>query len=206
MDFRSRLVVGQICFAPVCFTYEESEIWRPTFYDQSKTSATHFEAIAAPGDAYKLPNILLTPSLHSYEEFPVIRAKKRPVVLLAVTQPHITVKEPINMAKVNKKLLIVAPCYGVANPMGKYKFPPEFIQRVRVLEFPQFLFLPQGGSLAKDSLLRLDSIHHCFHSQLEPTEWQIAPDIWSIISGQLERIFGTGEGRAYVEARQTLMA
>jgi hypothetical protein len=204
LDYRARLVVGQICDAPVLYCYENSEIWRPASLDSSGTSASTFQQIPKPGDAYKSGRLLHSPHLGAYEEFPVTRAKRRPVVVLMPQQDQIDVKETRGMMKVNKKLVTVAPCYGVVNQMDEAKTDPEFLTRVSMLAYPHFMFLPTGGAMSKDSLLRLDSIHHVFHSQLEPTQWALAPDIKDIVLGQLERVLSIGNGDAYVTARNIL--
>src|ERR1700730_6302413 len=108
------------------------------------------------------------------------------------------------MMKVNKKLVTVAPCHSVVNEKEECKTDPEFLKRVGLLEYPHFTLLPKGGALTKDSLLRLDSIQHVFHSHLEPTQWALAPEIKQIVLGQLERILSIGSGESYVTARDIL--
>jgi hypothetical protein len=204
LDFRAKFVVGQICVTPVLYCHENREIWRPTGLDPSGTSASVFEQIAKPGDAYTSNRLLHTPRLDAYEEFPVIRAKRRPVIVLMPLKEAVDLKETRGMMNVNKKLVTVAPCYSVVNEMGECKTDPAFLTRVGMLEFPHFMFLPKGGSLSKDSLLRLDSINHVFHPHLEPTQWALAPDIKNIMLGQMERILSIGNGDAYVTARNIL--
>lgn len=204
VDFRAKLAAGQICEAPVLYCYENSEIWRPLDLDNSGTSASVFRQIAKPSDAYLSKGLLHTPRLGAHEEFPVTRAKRRPVVILMPLQDQIDLEESRGMMKINKKLVTVAPCYGVVNEMGECKIDPEFLTRVSMLEFPHFMFLPKGGSLSKDSLLRLDSIHHVFHSHLLPTQWALTRDIKDIVDGQMERILAIGNGDSYVTARNIL--
>ncbi len=205
-DYRSKLVVGQICIASVLYTYENREIWRPLTLDGSGTSATAFKIEPQPGDAYTSGLLLHTPRLEAYEEFPVVRAKRRPVIALVPKQQEISLKEHGGLMKVNKKLVTVAPCYSVVNQQDECKTDKSFLERVSNLEFPHFMFLPHDACIPKDSLLRLDSIHHTFHPHLEPKQYALAPDIVKILLGQLERIFGTGNGDAYVEARSILLA
>jgi hypothetical protein len=81
-DFRVNLRPGQICKAPVLYSHENAEVWRPSRFDYSNTHATDFSIIAAPGSAYKQTSTIHSPRLEPYEEFPVIRAKVRPVVLI----------------------------------------------------------------------------------------------------------------------------
>jgi hypothetical protein len=204
-DYASKLVIGQICVTSVLYSYENREIWRPVGLDASGTAATIFKIEAKPGDAYKSVFLLHSPKLEAYEEFPVLRAKRRPVIVLMPQQDQINLKEQGGMMKVNKKFVTVAPCYGVVNQQNECKTDKSFLERVSNLEFPHFMFLPHDACMPKDSLLRLDSIHHTFHPHLEPKQYALAPDIVKILLGQLERIFSTGNGDAYVVARDILL-
>jgi hypothetical protein len=59
--------------------------------------------------------------------------------------------------------------------------------------------------MSKDSLLRLDSIQHIFHNELEPTQWALSEDIRRILCGQMTYLLtGTYEGD-YKIARDALM-
>lgn len=205
LDFRAKLVVGQICEAPVLYCYENSAIWRPDTLDASRTSADLFRQVPQPGDAYESKRILNSPQLGAHEEFAVTRAKRRPVIVLMPQQDEIEVVETRRMMKINKKLVLVAPCYGVVNAMQECKTDPEFLKRVSSLHYPHFTFLPKGGHFDKDSLLRLDSIHHIFHSQLEASQWVLAPEIKDIVLGQLERVLSIGNGDKFVTARDILL-
>lgn len=204
-DFHSNLIVGQICETTVLYCYENREIWRPINLDTSGTYASFFKIEAQPGDAYKSSRILHSPKLEAYEEFPVLRAKHRPVIVLVPQQNQIPLNESAGRMKLNKKLVTVAPCYGVVNALDQCKTDPAFLTRVSDLEFPHFMFLPKGGHIEKDSLLRLDSIHHTLQPHLDATQWALAPAVVEILLGQLERIFAIGNGEAYVTAREILM-
>ena len=204
-DYRSKVVVGQICVTAVLYNYENREVWRPLALDNSGTSAMAFKNEAQPGDAYKSGLLLHTPKLEAYEEFPVVRAKRRPVIVLMPQQSEIDLKEHRGMMKVNKKLVMVAPCYSVVNELDECKTDKTFLERVSNLEFPHFMLLPRDVCVPKDSLLRLDSIHHCLHPHLEPKQYALAPEIVQILQGQLDRVFSTGNGDAYVVARDILL-
>ena len=204
-DFRAVLRPGQLCQAPVLYAYENSEIWRPSGLDESGTAATHFSVIATPGDAYKTPNILKSPRLEAYEEFPVLRAKCRPVILLVPSPTEINLRDVKGGGRINRHLCLVAPCYSVADGMGKSKFPDEFLKKVRLLEYPQFMFLPNAACLKNDSLLRLDSIHHVFHNQLDPSQWRISPELLKVLLGQVTYFFTTFYGGEYQIMRDLLL-
>ncbi len=205
-DYRSKLVIGQICLTSVIYTYENRQVWRPSALDSSGTRANLFKIEAEPGDAYQSNTLLHTPRLEAYEEFPVVRAKRRPVIVLVPKQDEINAVERGGMVKVNKKLVTVAPIYGVVNQNDECKIDKSFLERASNLEFPQFMFLPRDVCVPKDSILRLDSIHRTFQPHLDAKQYALAPDIVKILLGQLERVFGTGNGDAYVDARTILLA
>jgi hypothetical protein len=204
-DFRANLRPGQICKAPVLYSYENVEVWRPSKFDYSDTHATDFKIINAPGNAYKQTGTIHSPKLESYEEFPVIRAKVRPVVLLVPDPPEINIPDLRGGGRINRHLCLVAPCYGLVDAMGKSKYPQPFRDRVRLLEFPQFMFLPSTACMDKDGLLRLDSIQHVFHNQLEATQWAMSEDLQRILFGQLTFLLTGNYGGEYKAARDILM-
>ena len=66
--------------------------------------------------------------------------------------------------------------------MGRAKFRPEFVQRVRRLEFPQFFFLPgDPAPMDKDSVLLVYRITNVFEAHLEPTEWKLTEAVLRIL-------------------------
>ena len=205
LDYHSKLVHGQLCKAIVHYCYENEEIWRPITLDSSGTFATAFQIEAKPGDAYKSNRLLHTPALRAYEEFPVVRAKQRPVIVISPPREQIGTKDVGGPMRINKKLVTVAPCYSLSDEMGNAKLDASFIQRVDMLEFEHFMFLPGEPPLDRDSLLRLDSIAHVFHPHIEPTQFALSDNVWSILSGQLERLFRAGSGKSYTDIRQLLM-
>jgi len=205
-DFRANVRPGQICKAPVLYSYENAEIWRPCRFDASETQATEFSIIARPGDGYKQARTIHSPRLEPYEEFPVVRAKFRPVILLVPDPTEIGIRDIRGGGRINRHLCLVAPCYSVVDGMNKPKYQREFVDRVRLLEFPQFMFLPESACIQKDSLLRLDSVQHIFHNELEATPWALSEDIRKILCGQMGFLFTGAYDGEYKIARDMLMA
>lgn len=206
-DFRKNLRVGQICRAPVLYCYESSEIWRPCGLDMSGTMATYFNPISQPGDAYKTTNILAKPRLEAYEEFPVVRAKFRPVILLVPSPAPSDIPKLPGGSPIDRHLCLVAPCYSVQDPAGKPRFPQKFLENVRRLLYPHFLFLVnQQPCLPNDSILRLDTIQHVFHNHLQPTEWRLPPDLLKILLGQLAFLFSNIYEGEFKVARNLLLS
>src|SRR5438309_11669873 len=85
--FRNLYVRGQILYTHISYSQQNRELWRPTGLDLSATAATSFRSVAAPGDAFNRSAPLHTPRLETNEEFPVVRAKRRPVILMSPATP-----------------------------------------------------------------------------------------------------------------------
>jgi hypothetical protein len=129
----------------------------------------------------------------------------RPVVLIVPDPPEIDIHDLRGGGRINRHLCLAAPCYGVVDAMGKSKYPQAFLERVRLLEFPQFMFLPGAAFMEKDSLLRLDSIQHVFHNQLEATQWTMSEDLQGILFGQLKFLITKIYDGEYKAARDSLL-
>jgi hypothetical protein len=80
---------GQIFWTHANYPHENLELWRPTPdpSDPTKTIASQFGITAARQDAFKRGLPLHAPRLETNEEFVVIRAKIRPVVLIQTELP-----------------------------------------------------------------------------------------------------------------------
>jgi len=205
-DFRQNFVPGQLFFTHVLYAHENLQLWRPSRYDGTQTAASEFGIVPAGKDAFLRAVPLQTPKLEAYEEFVVIRAKRRPVVLVVPDPPPVQIPTLPGGGRINRHLCLVAPCFGVSDALGRRKFPVTFIDRVRKLEFPHFMFLPQeAGVLDKDSLLRLDSLQASFHNHLEPWEWRLADDALSILKGQVTFFTTSVYEGDYAAARELLL-
>lgn len=205
-EHRHASTPGQICHAPIIYTHEHHEIWRPTRYDDSQTLATSFKIEAAGKNAYRRMTPLQNPPLKTREEFPVIRAKYRRVVLMRPAPATIPLKPLKREYPLNRPLTVVLPCYGIAGPFRRAKFPPEFVERVRKLEYPESFFLPEHHSaISKDSLLYINRMTNVYQSNLEPLNWKLSEQVLRLLQGQV-RYYLTGEHTEdYANAREMLM-
>ena len=89
---------GHLYYAGAQYPAEELQLWRPSDFENevAKSYATTF-VISKPGqDAFRRKYPLSHPQLAINEEFPVIRVKPRPVVLLI---PPIAIDEPQQKGK-----------------------------------------------------------------------------------------------------------
>ena len=174
---------GDIFWAPSYHTPQVLEFWTPTSIDAKMGSASNFNIGKLPRP-FKPKPALYTPHLPSTEEFLVVRAKKRPVVLISPSDPAL-VKIPSQGRKVAHNVSPVALVFSAVNKAGYSKFHPTFIERVRLLEYPQFLFLPTGGPLELDSLMRFDELQSVSETNLEPTGYKLNDELIVILKSQL---------------------
>lgn len=99
--------------------------------------------------------------LHRGEVWAAYRAKVRPCLVLGSTDaPPVDKQLTMGMPKyMTAPMLLVAPHYGADKDGARTGYNPEFIERIRHCEYPQFVWNPLpilGGP--KESILRLDQI------------------------------------------------
>jgi hypothetical protein len=187
-----RYAFGQIFRAPAYYPHQQLEIWRPLEVDQRLGTARNFVMQRAGEDAFRRSVPLAFPPLAINEEFIALRAKKRPMVLIQPPDPALeSVKRQATGGKIVRHLCSVLLAYSAEDEAGFAKFPRQFIDDVRLLKYPQFLFLPKGGPFLRDGLLRLDAVQSITLSNIEPTEWMLSPDVLGIFKSQLS-FFMTG--------------
>jgi hypothetical protein len=144
LDYRNNHRFGRIFWTHVYYPHENLQLWRPVDLDQTeptRTMASQFRIVPAGADAFKRPFPLHTPPIRSREEFVVIKAKRRPVVLVQATAPLHSGENKGYKAKFSRPLCLVAQCFSIVDrETERTKFDPALIERVRLLEFPQIMF------------------------------------------------------------------
>jgi len=209
LGYHATLSFGQFFWTHAYYPHENLELWRPVPDpdEPTKTIASAFRLVAAGEDAFRRNLPLHAPKLETNEEFLVIRAKWRPVLLI---QPEISLAGVENRGyrgRIERRRCLVAQIFGLADPKtGEAQFNPSFVNRVRKMEFPQFMFLPQKpGLLEVDSLLRLDELQSVFTPHLEAKQYALGDDLADILRGQLAFLMlGTGPSN-YTELREMLL-
>ncbi|MDP2851832.1 MAG: hypothetical protein Q8O23_00330, partial [Gallionella sp.] len=94
------------------------------------------------------------------EVWAAYRAKKRPCLVIGSNNPAVdqalTQGMPTNSTA---PTVLVAPYYGVDKDSRRAGYQPDFVERVRHCEYPQFVWdrLPIGGG-PDESILRLDHL------------------------------------------------
>jgi hypothetical protein len=209
LGYRSQFSFGQFFRTHAYYPHENLELWRPIPdpNEPTKTIASAFHQVAAGQDAFRRTIPLAVPKLETNEEFLVIRAKWRPVVLV---QPEIPLSEIDNRGyrgRVDRSRCLVAQVFGLADTKtGHAEFSLEFIDRVRKMEFPQFMFLPkQPGLLEVDSLLRLDELQSVFTPHLKPTQYSLGDELARILREQIAFLIAGVRPSDYTELRELLL-
>jgi len=150
---------GHIFTTSAYYPHQKLEVWRPKNLDSKLGLASDFNIIAA-GDAFRRSPPYAVPPLKTNEEFIALKAKPRPVILIQPPDPVLLkIKKGGYSGKIVRHLCPVALVYSAEDEAGNSKFPPDFVDRVRRLEYRQFLFLPSGGPILVDSIARLDEIN-----------------------------------------------
>jgi hypothetical protein len=210
LGYRSNLTFGQICWTHAYYPHENLQFWRPVIRpgEPAKSIAREFQLVGATADAFCKSYPLEAPKLATNEEFLVVRAKRRPAVLLY--SPSTELSEIASTGfpgKVSRRLALVAQVFGLSDPKtAKPVFPQSFIDRVRKMEFPELMFLPKTpGVLEVDSLLRLDEVQSVFLSHLDPTNCSLGDEVVDALKGQTQIIFGIRESNYYTILREEML-
>jgi hypothetical protein len=161
----------------------------------------------SPNDAFNRNTPLYSPKLEINEEFPIIRSKKRPVILIAPVPEKIDIRDIRRGGKINLNLCIVAPLYSVVDKDGKAKYPDKFLDRVRKLEFPNIFFVPKKSSEGiRESICRLDRFQGCFHNQMRPLNLCLDDEVLKVFKGQIEFYLTERYGDDYEVYRESLLS
>ena len=194
---------GRIFWAHAYYPHQMLELWRPKDVNRKTQTAADFNPTRPPPDAFGRQLPYTFPHLTAHEEFIVMRAKRRPVLLIQLPNPTLADVKNTSM-KLNRNLCVVAPIFSVADKVGDAKLPQEFVGRVRSLEFPEFLFLPGSGPLELDSLLRLDELQSVGTVNLTPTDFCLVEEVENVFRSQVSLYFTGLCGKDFLEYRDTL--
>jgi hypothetical protein len=141
-------------------------------------------------------------NLHPTEELLAITAKKRPCIMLSqYLLPSLT-EEDVNKLTGNKLHLyqqeqIFLPIYSTEDEGSTGGFPQGFVQKIRALNYPHLLYLPETSSSKKkasfndnlkEGIIRLDRIFSSIphHSKIASTNIRISYEYLSVITNYLK--------------------
>jgi len=202
---QTQFSAGQVFKATMYYPHQRLELWRPNTVHQQLHTARDFNIVSSAKDAFDRPVPYSNPALKTNEEFIALKAKWRPVIMIQPPDPSLSVVKSVSMGiKLERHLCIVAPAFGLSDSAGYARASTEFLERVRKLEYPQFLFLPKGGPLVMDSLLRLDEIQSVVVQNLVHTGYSLAPEALSVFRSQVGFYMGGNVGGEFQDYRDLL--
>jgi hypothetical protein len=210
IGFHAKHCFGQIFWTHTYYPHEDLQLWRPVVEEEepSRTTASHFQIVNAGADAFNRGFPLHTPPLRIREEFVVIRAKRRPVVLVQSVPPIAGGENRGYKGRFARPLCLVAQAYSIVDQVtGRTKFELGLVDRVRMMEFPQIMFLPPlPGFSDSPGMLRLDQLQSVFTPHMEATPQCLSDEVQNILKCQLRYLL-TGEELAndYTVLRELLI-
>jgi hypothetical protein len=177
---------GQLFWTHAYYPHGLLQLWRPADENRKMQIASNFNVTSGLPDAFNRTLPYSSPYLAIDEEFIVIRAKRRPVVMIQPPDASLTsIRGRDVRMKIARHLCVIAPLYSLEDDVGYSKAPQEFINRIRQLEYPQFLFLPKGGPLMRDSFLRVDELQSVTINNLEQTNYCLSADLKQVFRSQV---------------------
>lgn len=209
LGYHNTFAFGQFFWTHAYYPHENLQLWRPVPdpNEPTKTLASKFQIEPAGKDAFKRSIPLQAPKLETNEEFLVIRAKYRPVLLVRPEMPIPSAQNQGYRGKVHRPRCTVAQVFGLADARtGEAEFGQAFVERVRKMEYPQLMFLPKKAGLFEvDSLLRLDELQSVFTPHLNPTKFALGDDAATVLRDQIQLLL-TGQGpNQYTLLREELL-
>lgn len=206
-SFRHSYQRDQVFFAPIGYARENVEVWRPQDYDVSRTSVTRFSLVPAPGDRFAHATPLHTPRLETNEEFLGVRAKIRPVVLLAQAPADPGVVPVRGGGRVHRRLALVVPVFSLVNRYDEtLKYPVQFVERMRMLAYDEFLYLPtHPGVLRFPSYARIGEVQPVYQPHLDARDLRLADEALAVLQGQMTFLTTARYVSAYSAYREQLL-
>lgn len=140
--------------------------------------------------------------LHPTEELLAIKAKKRPCIMISqYLLPSLTTDE-LNKLTGNKLHLlqheqIYLPIYSTEDEGSMGGFPQGFVQKIKKLNYPHLLYLPETNSSKnkskfngsfKEGIIRLDRIFSSIphHGKITPTNIKVSDEYLAVICNYLK--------------------
>jgi hypothetical protein len=123
------------------------------------------------------------------------RAKKRPALVLSTGGAEVSKNLKTGSARYQTNpTILVAPYYGADLGGSTGGWRPEFVERIRRCEYPQYMWdsLPVGGR--KESILRLDHLQPIgkYGKSFEVSDFELHPNAIEIVDEYLTWLLSGG--------------
>jgi hypothetical protein len=134
-------------------------------------------------------------SLREGEVWAAYRAKKRPCLVIGCDHPAVDATLTRGMPKIaTAPTMLVAPYYGVTRNLQRAGYRPEFVERVRHCEYPQYVWdnLPFAGG--EESILRLDHLQPigAHYAACKPSGYRLSETAMGVIRELLQWLIWGG--------------
>lgn len=205
--FRQAYERGQIFWTHIGYAQEDLQLWRPTGFDQSQTTVNSFRIEHSGQNAFARDIPFYIPPLETNEEFIVTKAKRRPVILLSPVPPNPGIQGLRGGGRIHRRLCVVVPVYSLIDRHTEtLKYPQEFIDRMRMMEYPQFLFLkPTPGVISSPSYVRVGEFQAVYQPHLEPRDLRLCDTVRRILDGQVSYLVSEFYGGDFATYREQLL-
>ena len=147
--------------------------------------------------------------LHSGEVWAAYRAKKRPCLIIGATFPRVAQSLTRGMAgHSTAPTVLAAPYYGAAQDGRRSGYKPDFVERIRHCEYPQFLWdkLPIAGP--EESILRFDHLQPVgtHHNSYELSQYKLSDDALGIVDDLFQWMVwgGVPENNLIIDYREQI--
>jgi len=187
---------GRLIWAIVPITEQPPRMLKPVGRVED-TNHKHFEFdivdthIAELRKARKHPQLPIGALPHfPGETYGVYRTKIRPCLVVGLGGDGVPedLRRRGGARYQSAPTLTVAPYFGADQDGKGTGWDPEFVKRIRMAEWPQYMWdhLPVGGD--EESILRLDHLQPIAKalSHFEPSEYQLSEEAMVIVDEQLE--------------------
>lgn len=139
--------------------------------------------VGDPNRNGRLP-VAALPSLPPGETYAVYRAKVRPCLVISTGGEPVPT-ETGTASWMTFPTFTLAPYFGVDQGGGRGGWRPEFVERIRRVEYPQYVWdkLPLGGNGPEASILRLDQAQPVgrHYNSVEPLPWMLSDDALAVV-------------------------
>jgi hypothetical protein len=135
-------------------------------------------------------------TLHHGELWAAYRAKRRPCIVVGTPGDKVDKALVRGTGKsATAPTMLVAPGYGVKRNLNRAGYPPEFVERVRHLEYAQFLWdkLPESDD-TPESIVRLDHLQPVgtHYTSFKITAWKLSADALNVVDDLLSILMRGG--------------
>lgn len=189
---------GQLCLGAALYLPDKHSILELKDYNPKDEHLNRYAVLSNPPLTTLFNHTPVKEiNLQHNEELLVIKAKKRPLFVIS--------QAPIDWRPGSSRLrecgYVCLPVYGFHE-----EDQPEFRARVRALEYPWWIYLPEDSKVGmREGFIRLDRIQVVEKRLLQPVNTALTDDALFLISEWL-RYYVTGEiDSVFLDDRQSLI-